>query len=183
LGAKLTPSAACGRGLDPVERGDQQADTGFREPGEQVAGGVVPADGLGHHAVDRAGVKLGDEPERGGPGDVVAVRDGVGHRCRPAPCGQQREMQVHPSMRGNLQRRPWDQRPVRGDRAAVWRERPETAEEVLFAGRGRLEHLQAGLRRALPDRAGADPAAPAGRGIGPGDDRRHLVSRLEQRVE
>ena len=77
-----------------------------------------------------------------------------------------------------------DQRPVRGDRAAVRRER---AQPVAGSPASRGE---AGLSTSRPasaahsrDRAGPDPPAPARGGVRPGDDRRDLVPRPQQLVE
>ena len=72
---------------------------------------------------------------------LVAVPDGVRDRCRAPPRGQQREVQVHPSVRRYLQRRAGDQRTVCGDRAAVGRERAEPVKEVRIPGLVRLEYL------------------------------------------
>jgi len=162
-------------GLDAVQGLGQQGRAGGGEPGQQVTGGVLRADRLGHHPVYRPGVQLSHQAERGSPGDVVAVPDGVRDRRGAPPRGQQREMQVHPPVRRYLQRRARDQRAVRGHRAAVGRERTEPVKEVRIPGLGGLEHLDARIGRAPGDRARADVPAPSGRRVGPGKHRHDLV--------
>ena len=130
-------------GLDAVQGLGQQARAGGGEPGQQVTGGVLRADRLRHHPVHRPGVQFGHEPERGGPGHVVAVPDGVRDRRGAPPGGQQREMQVHPPVRRYLQRCPRNQRSVRGDRAAVRCERAEPVKEDRIPG-------EAGLSTSMP---------------------------------
>ncbi len=74
--------------LDAVEGRDQELRAIGGEPAEQVTRGVGWPDRFGDHAEDRSGVKLGDEPECRGAGDVVPVQDRVLHRRGTAPGGQ-----------------------------------------------------------------------------------------------
>ena len=172
LGARLTPSAGCGRACSwpdsipsSVATSSPAPDTA--EPAEQVTGGVPGPDRLGQHAEHRPGIQLTDDLERGRAGQVVAVQDGVLHRRGAAPGREQREVQVDPAVLGDVQRGLREQRAVRGHRAAVRGDGPEPAEEILVPHPGRLEHLEAGLGRALRDRAGRRrrprPAAASGR--------------------
>ena len=77
-GRRLTPSPVALRAgferavRNAVEGADEKPGTPFREPGEQVAGGVGGPDPLGHHAVRRPGVEGLHDAERGGAGDLVA---------------------------------------------------------------------------------------------------------------
>ena len=162
-------------GLDPVQRRDQQAGAGLGEPGQQVAGGVLRADRLGHHAVHRPGVQLRTirnvvAPVMSSPCTMACCTGAA-----PRHAGSSEKCRFTQPCAGDVQRGPRDQRAVRGDRAAVRRDGPQPAEEFLVAGPGRLEHLQAGLGRALGDRAGHLVQAAACRGVRPGDHGRHLV--------
>ncbi|GAA3072822.1 hypothetical protein GCM10020000_67060 [Streptomyces olivoverticillatus] len=93
-------------------------------------------------------------------------------------------MQVDPAVRGDVERRLGQQGAVGDDRAAVGRDLAQPGEEVLVARAGGLEHLDAGLLRALGDGAGDQPAAAPGGRVGPGDDGDDLVAvRGDQGVE
>ena len=124
LGAKLTPSACCSRASSepsaiPSRVATSRPGAALGQPGQQVAGGVVGPDPLGHHAVRRPGVELLDDPERGRAGHLVAGPDGVLHRRRSPPRRQAREVQVDPAVLGDVQRRLGQQRAVGDHRAGV----------------------------------------------------------------
>ena len=92
-------------GLDPVQRRHQQLGARRAQPVQQVPGGVRRPDRLGQHAEHRPRVKLADDAERRRAGDIVAMQDRVLHRGGPAPGRQNREVQVDPAMRRDVERR------------------------------------------------------------------------------
>ncbi len=161
--------------LDAVHGGGEQPGPGEGQPGQQVAAGVGGPHLLRHHPEHRPGVQPFLDEEGGGAGHLVARQDRVLHRGGAAPRGEQREVQVDPAVRGNVQGHLGEQRSVGHHRAAVRRDLPQPGEEVLVARLGGLEHLDTGLRRALGDRAGDQAPAAAGGGVGPGDDGDDLV--------
>jgi hypothetical protein len=119
--------------LDAVEGGDEQPGARFRQPQQQVAGGVGRRDRLGDHPEVRPGVHALLEPEGRRAGHVVAGEQRVLHRSGAAPGRQQREVQVDPPMNRDVERRPRQQRPVRHDRAAVGRDLRQPFEELGLA--------------------------------------------------
>lgn len=84
-------------------------------------------------------------------------------------------MQVDPAAGGHVEGDAWQQRAVGDDRAAVGADLAEPGQEVLVAGPGGLEDLDAGLLRALGHRAGDELAAAPRRGVRPGDHGDDLV--------
>ncbi len=84
-------------------------------------------------------------------------------------------MQVDPAVAGDVEGALGEDGPVGDDRAAVGVDLAQPGLEVGVARPGGLEDLDAGLFGAFGDRAGDEPAAAAGRGVGPGDDGRDLV--------
>ena len=134
------------------------------------------SDPLGHHAERRARVELLHDPERGGAGDLVAGPDRVLDGRRAAPGGQRREVQVHPAVDGDVERRLRQQRAVRDHRAAVGPQGAQLLLELGVARVGGCEHRDPELRGALGHRARRQPASTAGGGVGPGDDADELVA-------
>ena len=120
-------------GGDPVEGGDQEAGAADGEPAEQVAGGVAGADGLGDRAEDRAGIQPCLQAEGGRAGDLVTGPDRVLHRCGAAPGGQQREVQVDPAVRRQVQGGLRHEGPVGHDRGAVDGQLGELLQELRLA--------------------------------------------------
>jgi hypothetical protein len=101
-----------------------------------------------------------------------------------APPGrQQGEVQVDPAVLGDGEGGRREQRAVGHDRAALWGDLSQPGEEVGVTRTRRLEHLEAGVGGPLGHRAGSQLPASAGGRVGPGDDREHLVPRVEQSVE
>ena len=72
----------------------------------------------------------------------------------PRQCGQAREVQVDPAVRGDVEGGLRQQGAVRHDRAAVGRQVAQLLLEVRVAGVGGLEDRDAELLGALGDRAG-----------------------------
>ena len=140
-------------------------------------------DGLGHQAVRRAGVELLDDPERGRAAHLVTGPDRVLDRGGTAPRRQHREVQVHPAVLGDVECRLRQQRAVGDDRAAVGPQLSQRRLEVRVARMLRLEHGYAELLGALRHRRGDQPAAPAGRRVGPGDHADQLVPAGRDRLE
>ena len=140
------------------------------QPAEQVAGGVAGPDRLGDDAEHRAGVEAGLDAERRRAGDLVAVQDRVLHRGGAAPGRQQREVQVHPAVRGDGERGRRQQRAVGDDRdSSRVRARRSRSRKSGSPGRGGRQHRRRRPRRpaaATGDGAGARPAAGAGRRAG-----------------
>ena len=161
--------------LDAVEGLHEQAGPTLGEALQQVAGRVAGADGLGHQAVRRTGVELLDDAERGRPAHLVTRPDGVLDRGGTAPRGQHREVQVHPAVLRDVQRRLRQQSAVGDHRTAVGTELAQRRLEVGVARVCRLQHRHAELLRAQPDRGGHQPAATTGRGIRSRDHTDELV--------
>ena len=154
------------------------------EPAEQVAAGVRGA--APPRSRRRTPGRCPGPPraEGRGAGHLVAGHHRVLHRGRPAPGGQQREVQVDPAVARHVERR-------RAGRARR-RRRPGSSPGASVAQRGQ----ERGVARARPgfstgtpgssarcaDRRAAEPAAAAGRGVGPGEDGDDLVPGGEQRL-
>ena len=125
---------------------------------EQFAAGVRGPYLLGHRAVHRAGVQAPLDQEGGGAGHLVAGHHRVLHRRRPAPGGQQREVQVDPAVRRD-RRRPSAAAPrTRRPGSSRARARVSRARNSWSLGSG-LEDLDAGLLGAL-----GPPGSPPGGG-------------------
>ena len=97
------------------------------------------------------------------------------NRRRPAPGGQQREVQVDPAVARDVERRPRDQRAVRHHRAAVGRDLRQPLEELGLARPPRGQHLDLGFERELLDRRDAELAPTTGRRVGTGEHGDDLV--------
>ena len=140
------------------------AAPGRGQPAQQVARGVGGRDGLGDHAVHRAGVEPLLQPEGGGAGDLVAVPERGLHGRRAAPGGQQREVQVDPAVPGHVQRRARHQRAVGDDRAAVRRQRRAACRGTPARTAAAASAPGSRPRRPAPRRATGPAAGPARRG-------------------
>ncbi len=162
---------------DAVQRGRQQCRTRNRQPVKQIPGGVDRPDRLGDHSVDRSGVQTGLDLERRGPGDGVPRRDRGLHRCRAAPGGQQREVQVDPAARRHRQQLVTQQRAVGHHRAAVGRQLRQLGDELGGVRSRRAQHRDALLECQAGHRRGLRPAVTPRRGVRPGEHRDHVVPR------
>ncbi len=188
LGASERPSGCCSRASRVPSSIPSRVWTSRPAPPSASRASRSPAvsrgpDGLRHHAVRRTGVELAHETERGRSGHLVARPDRVLHGRRAAPRREHREVQVHPAVGRDVQRRLRHQGAVRDDRAAVGREVAQRRLEVGLGRSGRLEHRDAQLLRALGHRGGDHLAAAAGRSIGAGDHADELVPAGGHRVE
>ena len=112
----------------------------------------------------RAGVQRRHDAERRRAGDLVAGPQRVLHRGRAPPGRQQREVQVHPAVRRDVERALRQQRAVGDDRAAVRCQRAQLGLEVRVAGVLRLEHRvrRAARRAAATGEATSRRPRPAG---------------------
>ena len=188
FGAKLTPSAGCSRASRVPSSMPSRVCTSRPAPPSARRCSRSPAVSpgrmvCGHQAVRRTGVELLDDPERGRPAHLVAGPDGVLHRGGTTPGGQHREVQVHPAVHRDVQRRLREQGAVGDHRAAVGTELAQRRLEVGVARVPRLEHGYAELLGAHADRGGHQPAATAGRGVGTGDHAHQLVPAGRDRLE
>ena len=113
---------------------------------------------------------------------VAPVNSSPAHSARwtgaaPRQAGQDREVQVHPAVLGDVESGLRQQRAVGDDRAAVRGAASRSCVlEVGVLGWLGLEHRDAELLGELGDRRGDQPAAPALRGVGTGDDADELVA-------
>src|ERR1700683_314961 len=184
LGARLTPSAGCSRATSwpdsmpsSVATSNSAPDTASRSSSSPavssgwIGSGPPPnnrpaaraaavADGVGPVEIVAG---RGDDAERGGAGDIVAVQNRMLHRRRATPRGQQGKVQVDPAVRRDVQSPLRDQRAVRGDRAAVGRYAAQLIEEVRVAGLSGLDHLEPRRLAALRHWARGQPQPAAGR--------------------
>jgi hypothetical protein len=181
LGLRLRTQRAV---LDAVHRGGQQPGAREGEAREQVAAGVGLPHLLRDDAVDRTGVQALFDEEGAGARQLVARQQRVLHGGRAAPCGQQGEVQVDPAVGRHVQGDARQQRPIGDDGTAVRPDLAEPVQELLVPGPRRLEDLDPLVLRPLRDRAGHQPPSASGTGVGPCENRRHLVPlRGDQCVE
>ena len=115
------------------------------------------------------------EEERRRAGHLVAGTDRVLHRGGAAPGRQQREVQVDPPVRRDVEGGAGDDRSVGDDRAAVGRQLGQRRQELRVARAPGLEHLDPHLLGQLGDRRGGELPAPPGGRVGAGDDSDDLV--------
>ena len=104
-------------------------------------------------------------------------------RRRPPPRGQQGEVQVHPAVPRDRQRRRWYQRAVGDNRSAVRGEFGEPREERRFPGTGRGQHLDPVRVGPRAGRRADQVPAPPRRRVRPGQHREKLVLGRGDRVE
>src|SRR5215217_7844830 len=150
---------------------------------QQVTGGIVRANCLRHRAEDRSGIQLEHNPEGGRPRYFLTSQDGVLNGSRTAPGGQQREMQVDPTVLRNIQHPLWQQRAVRHDWTAIWGKLAEPRNELLVPRPLRLQDLQTQLGSPLCNRTGGQLLAPATRSIRPGDDSDQLMAGIGEGIQ
>ena len=98
--------------LDAAQHIEDQGRPGLRQPLEQVPTGVPTADGLRESAIDGTGVEPLLEAEHACPSDLVACDDRPLDRCGSAPCWQQREVEIQPTVLWYLQQIGRHQAPV-----------------------------------------------------------------------
>ena len=92
-------------------------------------------------------------------------------------------MQVDPALGGDVEHGLRDERTVGGHRDDVRGDLAQPVGEVRVPGPGGPEHLDPGLGGTLRYRARLQAQPPAGRGVGPGHHRGHLVPGLQQGIE
>ena len=128
-GERLTPSAGCGRAsrravVDAVERGDQQPGAALGEPGRagrrrcrraRIVSVITPYVGPASSSLTIRNVVA---PVTSSPAQIACCTGAA-----PRQAGRQREVQVDPAVRRDVERRLRQQRAVGDHRAAVGRQR------------------------------------------------------------
>ncbi len=163
-----------------VESPHQQGRAPFDQGGPKVVGSVVVTDLDLVTGVDRAGVEPLLEEKCRGARHLIPREHRVLDRGRSAPGRQQREVQVDPAARGDVEHGARHESAVRHDRAAVRRELPQLLLELLLARVPRRQDRDAVLEGQLLHRRRRQGAAATRPRIGAGDHADDVVTGAEQ---